>query len=479
MAGGRTVGIMNISLVARTQKFLSGIKRARRSIRNFAKGFPILNKRVGAFFAALGVGAAIGLAALINKQRKAIDQIGKFSDELGFSTEQLGALRIAAELSGSSIASLRALLQRFNIRLGEAADGIGEGVKGFKKLGLNANRLEKQLPIKALEATARSIFKLKTAAAQGSASFAIFSRQGVQNLNTLRLLADEGIENLIKKFKKLGVIIGRVATKQIENMNDSFLLTQKVIEGIGTQILLELSPIIEELSNRFVDFATQGKGVEAIAGKITKVFIRMARFARGLSLELQELFNGLQTIAAGLLLVTLKFVKLISLPVRLIGNIFGIKSVIEFNARLDDMLTGMESKFLKSFKNIGTFIGDAIFGGDKFETELTERLRKLQIRSQLTAASQLVGQGKDVQKDFGVASLNTLGRLSLLQKSRIGSLPGEGVGTQQEQALRDSRLQIMTDTLREIRTAIDNRNQATRDAKNNKNATSTNSRDGR
>ena len=81
--------------------------------------------KIGVAFATAGVAAA---AALTKMQMSNIDSLAKTSDKIGVTTEALGGLRHAAELTGVGSDTLDMAMQRLTRRVSEAANGTGESV---------------------------------------------------------------------------------------------------------------------------------------------------------------------------------------------------------------------------------------------------------------------------------------------------------------------------------------------------------------
>jgi len=475
MAGGRTVGVMNLSLVVRTKQFLSGMKKARRVVKKFADGFPVLNRRVGAFFAALGASAAIGVTVMINKQRQAIDILGKFSDELRIPTEDLATFGLAAKLTGTNITVLRRGIQRLQIRLGEAAKGIGEGVKGFKALGLNAKELSKLDLGEVIKIIAERVQKLGAGTKVASAGFAIMSRQ-FSDLTNFFLLGRNGLDSVRESAEKLGLIVSRVATKEVENMNDAMVLAETAASGVVRQLTVLLSPALEAAANAFTDFVTSGGGAFEKAENFITFGIKAISVVNSIFLSLRGTFKLIQFVVAAVFESFVKTLRVVAELALLIPRLFGSETAQKATDFFRDLDKASQKSKVRFFQSAAQDFSDAAFGGELFEKNLTNRLKKIGTIARLNAISQL--KGKDVQKAL-LETPTLLGSLSILQKSRIADLKAEPAPSELEEKIRDKSLVDMKDTLKQIRDAINETNKRVRDEKNNKNATLTFSKDGR
>ena len=81
---------------------------------------------------------AAGTFAFVSKIAQTNDEIGKMSERLGVSTEELQSWGFAAELGGSSSEAMASSLQNVSTNLSQAARGIGAGVEVFGILGISA-----------------------------------------------------------------------------------------------------------------------------------------------------------------------------------------------------------------------------------------------------------------------------------------------------------------------------------------------------
>jgi hypothetical protein len=127
-----TVSI-RIKAFDQTQKALRGIKAA------FGKLAKVFFSFKTALVAAVGAG---GLGLLISQSLKSIDVLAKTSSRIGTTTDALSKLQYAGELAGIETNTLNMAMQRFVRRTAEAADGTGEAVSAFRKLRIDAEKLQ-------------------------------------------------------------------------------------------------------------------------------------------------------------------------------------------------------------------------------------------------------------------------------------------------------------------------------------------------
>jgi len=216
----------------------------------------------------LGVG---GLGMLFNELRATADRTGKFSDEIGISTEAMQAWRLQAELSGTTIQQVERGFQIFARRVGEASLGTGEGVKGLKALGISAQGLSNVIKTQGLNAAILQVFdrlsRVGSAAEKSAIMFSLFSRQGQDMLNMANG-ATAGFNDAAEKVKMFGLEMDRLEVARFEDVNDRLLELGKIAQGFGMQLLKHVVPAISALTRQIIAFIESHGGVEAIVDKV-------------------------------------------------------------------------------------------------------------------------------------------------------------------------------------------------------------------
>jgi len=194
--------------------------------------------KMGAAFGVAGVGVG---AALVKSSMNSIDQLGKMADKIGTSTEALGKMRYAAELTGVSQQTLDMAMQRFTRRLAEASIGTGEARGALMELGLSANQMLK-LPLdKQMEVLAGAMQGAGTQADRVRLSMKLFDSEGVALVNTLNEGAG-GLQEMGKEAEALGILLSRADVKAVEQANDELQKSFLIFQNIFNQIAVDLAP---------------------------------------------------------------------------------------------------------------------------------------------------------------------------------------------------------------------------------------------
>ena len=220
-------------------------------------------------FAIAGVGAG---AALTKSSMATIDNLAKTADKIGTTTEALGGLRHAAELTGVSSNTLDMAMQRLTRRVSEAADGTGEAKGALQELGLNAVELEK-LPLDTqMEKIADAMGGLDTQADKVRIAMKLFDSEGVSLVNTLSG-GSAGLSEMAAEAEQLGITISRVDAAQIEAANDSVTRAKGVFEGLGNQLAVAFSPLVEEVANNFRQAALDNEDFGTIGQRVAQAMV--------------------------------------------------------------------------------------------------------------------------------------------------------------------------------------------------------------
>lgn len=234
-------------------------------------GVPVIGRMANSFLqlnpALLAVGVGLGAITVAARLMRAglragidavktqlgeIDEITKSARTLGVETESLIGLRLAAEeFSGVTEATFDKSLKRMVVRIGEAANGTGEAKTMLEQLGLSAQQLATMSPDQAFVEIAESIRGLNTPAEQAAAAYAIFGRQGVELLNTLRQGRD-GLQETQTAVETLGLAFSAVDGSRIEAANDAMGRASAVGVGLARELTIEVAPALLVLAEGFV-----------------------------------------------------------------------------------------------------------------------------------------------------------------------------------------------------------------------------------
>ena len=230
--------------------------------------------------ALIGVAGAAGFGYLAKRSLDATDSLKKTADKIGTTTEALGALRYAANVSGVETRTLDMAMQRFTRRAAEAAAGTGEAKAAIRELGLNAQDLNRMPLDEKMLTLADAFGGVSNESDKLRLAFKLFDSEGAALVNTLGLGKD-GFSAMLGEARELGLTMSTSAAVGVEKTNDALLKLGGLFKGVTDQTIAALAPAIEMLVERFTGFLQ--RSIEAKGG--------IERFAKSLAIDL---LNGIK-----------------------------------------------------------------------------------------------------------------------------------------------------------------------------------------
>ena len=220
--------------------------------------------KVSAAFSALGVAAGV---TIVRSNLKAIDSLGKTAEKIGVTTEALGAMRYAGELTGVAIQTMDMGLQRFVRRTAEASRGTGEALNALRELRLDATKLVTMDLSAQMGLVAEAFSNVKTEADKVRLAQKLFDSEGVALVGTLKQ-GSAALDDMRKEAEDLGIILDGVSVAKVEQANDELLKVSKLMEGAFKQATVELAPFIAEIADQLRQAALDAGGFDDVAKKL-------------------------------------------------------------------------------------------------------------------------------------------------------------------------------------------------------------------
>ncbi len=293
-----TVATLTFDIVGQSAKLRSELAKANRDTKQWAdKTRKMVNTSVKAF-GVMTVAGAAGLATIYTKSASAADRLGKFSDQVGEMPGRIQGLRRAADLTGESTEALDSALEKMVKRLGDATRGTGEAAKWVKEFGLNTDEFFSMSPAEQFGVIGDKINTLSTQQEKAAASSAFFSRSGLGLVNTVSLGSVE-LNKITQEVRDYGLELTRIDIAKIEAANDSWLRSSEITDGFGNQLAVELAPIVEALSNEFLNSAKEAGGLGSVASDVVNYLTKAVGFAADTVRGLQVAWGGVKLVVAG------------------------------------------------------------------------------------------------------------------------------------------------------------------------------------
>lgn len=270
----RKIAELIVSLGVDSASYKTGMKNAKKDAHSFSdsakqavtKARREIN-RAGVAIGAASAAVTAATAVMVKQQMASIDQMAKFSDRIGLTTQALAGMRHQAELNGVAQRQLDTGLQRMVRRVAEAAQGTGEAKNAIKELGLNAQQLAAMRPDQQFAAIAEQMKNVEGQSNRVRLAFKLFDSEGVGMVNMMRDGA-EGLSAAQREAEALGIAVNRIDAAKIESANDATYRAKMAMDGLGKSITIAVAPYITEIANEFFNASKESRGFrdEAKAG---------------------------------------------------------------------------------------------------------------------------------------------------------------------------------------------------------------------
>jgi hypothetical protein len=257
MAG--PVGSLIVRVGSDIRGLAQGLGKGADLVKRFGEENKKAAKRIALFAtAAAAAGAAIAIK-LTRDGLRSVDAMVKLGRTVGATQAEMVALNAAADDVGISQETMQKSIQGFTKRLGEAMEGTGTAGDALAKLGLKARDLASTPLPEALALVAERTQALGSAAERAAVESDLFGRAGIGMLTTTADLAG-ALKLAEKNTKDFGIAISQVDAAKIEAANDAMGRIALVFRGVGTQLAVELAPVLQEVAERITEAARQGRG---------------------------------------------------------------------------------------------------------------------------------------------------------------------------------------------------------------------------
>ena len=255
---------------------ISALDKTKKGFGSATKGLKAVAGAVlNAKTAVVGLVGAAGFGLLISRSLQATDTLTKTANKIGTTTEALGALRYAADLTGVSTQTMDMALQRFTRRTAEAAQGMGEAKGAIKELGINAQELNRMPLDERMIVLADAFQNVQSESDRLRLAFKLFDSEGAALVNTLSQGSD-GLKAMLGEAKALGLTMSSSAAKGVEDTVDSLTKLQSLFKGVTDQVVAAFAPALEAIVVRLTAFMQES--IKAKGG--------VENFARAIAVDL-------------------------------------------------------------------------------------------------------------------------------------------------------------------------------------------------
>ena len=249
--------------------------------------------------------AASGAKAFFDSTREMVDKLGKLANQTGMAVEPLQVLQQVAEYAGLSLDSFRNASQKMSRSIGDAQQGLGEAGRALEFMGLELDDIARMKPAQQFMEIGEAIAAIEDPTQRSAAAAAIFGRNGMTMIPMFKDLKNVTAE-VAEEMDSLGMILSREQVTAVEAMNDAFVTVGNTVKKIGAQVIGNLAPMIEQMTQDLLDFVKAfefegGTGGNALADALTKAFFDGAEVLAAVFDTLRESFDafiaGVETVS--------------------------------------------------------------------------------------------------------------------------------------------------------------------------------------
>lgn len=266
--------IITIVLEALTGKFNTDIDRSAKQAARDLKRLEAESKKAlgdfGKIIAAAATTAAAGLGVMVKSAIDNADELGKLSQKVGVTVEDLSKLAYAAQLGDTDLASLQQSLVKLADSAVQAQTGAGDAAEAFKAIGVSVTdangqvKDSQQLFLEISDAFAG----FEDGAAKSAVATDIFGKAGA-NLIPLLNGGSEAIKEAGDELERFGGVISQDASDSANEFNDNIDKLVFAGKALAFQVAKELLPGLISLSERFLNLVKDGTQTRDVVSKIS------------------------------------------------------------------------------------------------------------------------------------------------------------------------------------------------------------------
>jgi hypothetical protein len=212
-----SAGTVTVDFAAETAKFTAELKKVNDRLKGMESGFDSVAKIARNFLPSLSV-AAIG--SFVKSSLAAADALGDMADRIGVSVKELSRLQFAAGQSDVEIEALNKSLERVNIVISDAANGVTSAQKALSALNLSASDLRSLGLEQQLGKIADQFKEIQNPADKVRIATDLFGKSGAQLIPLLNK-GSAGMNELAAAADRLGISLDERAVAGIDRADNA------------------------------------------------------------------------------------------------------------------------------------------------------------------------------------------------------------------------------------------------------------------
>ena len=312
MASGR-IGALHVALGMDAAEFHTGVKGAISAVGRLDASLTSKIRNSLIQFELLKAGARAAFDATIGAISQAIrsaDDMGKLSQSLGISTEQLSRLQHAAALSGVDVAEFRTGIVQLTKSMDESKDPMSEGGRVFSALGINVRDATGHMRAAdaVLSEVAGKFASYEDGANKTAIAVALFGKAGDKLIPMLNA-GSSGLREIGAEADAFGITLSQRTAKAAEQFNDTLHRVNETKRGFVMQLTAQLLPSLNAYAEQMLAASMANNNMQSTTSALAGAAEFLARMLSGAVLAAQRmvaevaallnLFGSLGTIFSG------------------------------------------------------------------------------------------------------------------------------------------------------------------------------------
>lgn len=259
-----SIGRLTVDLMAKTAGIEKGTRKGRKEFRDLEKTVKNVEKAISASMAVAGaavVGYGAAVAKVATDNIKLIATQADLAQSMNATVTGIRAVNQAA--ADNSIGELDGSLARLNRRLGAVENGGGPAANAIKQLNLNTKELADADADEKLAMIADAIQKSGVSSQQATR---YLQDMGFEQRGVFNLFKDGGdaIRGYREQIEATGRAVNDLEAVQIQQAALAMGSFGDAVEGVKTQLAVQLAPIIGEVAKLFNDWTSSS--IDGVSG---------------------------------------------------------------------------------------------------------------------------------------------------------------------------------------------------------------------
>ncbi len=249
------VGSLFVDLALESAQFIAGLKQANaattQAANQISANMNLAKTAIKSFVG--GFTGAFSIDLIQERIQEAFDYgdaIVDLSDRTGAATKTIQEFRYAAQLSGSSVESADAAVEKFAKNLGAAQNGNKAMIKTFADLGVTSTD-----STVALRQTMDGISKLGTVTQRNQKTIEIFGKSA-GDLTLLMSGGAKGFDALAEAARGYGLVLDDEVLRNGGKFNDQMDTMKMILNAQMAGMIIQNADAIMQLANSFVQAAS-------------------------------------------------------------------------------------------------------------------------------------------------------------------------------------------------------------------------------